>query len=103
MNRFAITLASATALAVALIAAAPVGAHANIVQTGDQKYSTNDGDERDNIARAQSFCRHNGFKYAHIIWTKSGVFRWDHDTTDFFCMRDGDEVHMAPSIDVDIW
>ena len=32
MNRFAITLASATALAPALIAAAPVGAHADLRQ-----------------------------------------------------------------------
>ena len=36
MNRFAITLASATALAAALVAAAPVGAHAEALSTGQR-------------------------------------------------------------------
>ena len=40
MNRFAIALASATALAAAFVAAAPVGAHAWTYQTDDGRATT---------------------------------------------------------------
>jgi hypothetical protein len=78
-------------------------AHADTIQTGNQRYQTNDGfNEHDNTLVAQRFCRSRGFAYAHIIWTTRGMFIWEHDKTDFYCMRPGDEVHMNPSTDIEV-
>ena len=105
MNRFAITLASATALAAAFIAAAPVGAHADeLTQIGDQHYRiTGHSGENANMASAQRFCRAKGYGWAELEYTSKGSFIWEPDQTNFFCLNSGQYTYpLHPSIDVNI-
>ena len=74
----------------AILAESPV--FANTIQTGSDRYSIDDGDERTNTVMAQNFCRSHGYAFADISWTKHGDFVWNHDTTEFLCLYKGQTV-----------